>query len=123
MVAVAAVAVTACTDSDPNAVAMVAGQRFDPETLTVAVETTVTWTNEADDPHTVTAYEDDVPPGEYFASGGFSSERAARDDLARGLLEKGDSFEVTFDEPGTYRYFCIPHERDGMVGTIVVEAG
>ncbi|PSP69167.1 halocyanin, partial [Halobacteriales archaeon QH_9_66_26] len=26
----------------------------------------------------------------------------------------GETFEVTFDVPGTYDYFCIPHERAGM---------
>ncbi len=29
-------------------------------------------------------------------------------------------FSRTFDEPGTYRYICIPHEGAGMVGTVVV---
>jgi plastocyanin len=23
--------------------------------------------------------------------------------------------------PGTYRYFCLPHEKAGMVGVIVVK--
>jgi plastocyanin len=26
----------------------------------------------------------------------------------------------TFDVPGTYQYFCIPHEMAGMTGTVVV---
>jgi plastocyanin len=38
-----------------------------------------------------------------------------------GELEPGDTFELTFTEPGTYRYFCIPLEAAGMVGEIIVE--
>jgi plastocyanin len=43
------------------------------------------------------------------------------DDLAfddSGLIEPGDSFRQTFDEPGTYRYHCGPHPD--MTGVIVV---
>jgi hypothetical protein len=35
----------------------------------------------------------------------------------------GESFSYTFDEPGTYEYFCIPHEDLGMVGTVTVTGG
>ena len=37
------------------------------------------------------------------------------------MLNKGDTFKQTFNVPGTYKYFCIPHEAACMVGTIVVE--
>jgi plastocyanin len=70
----------------------------------------------------VTAYGDSLPDGaEFFASGGASSEQDARDDLSGGLLTEGETFSVTFSEPGTYEYFCIPHEQVGMTGTIIVE--
>lgn len=36
------------------------------------------------------------------------------------LLNKGESFEHAFTEPGVYQSYCIPHEGSGMVGTIVV---
>lgn len=101
---------------------MVPGRRFDPVTITVRVGTTVEWVSRTDDAHSVTAYEDSLPNGaEYFASGGFSNEEGARENVADGLLEEGDRFEVTFETPGTYEYFCIPHESDGMTGTVVVE--
>ena len=101
---------------------MVAGRRFTPSQITVKVDTTVTFRNEADDAHTVTAYEDDLPAGAgYFSSGTFGSEAEARDGLSESLIKKDEVFEWTFTEPGTYRYFCIPHEADGMTGTIVVE--
>ena len=104
-----------------NTVSMDPAHRFDPEGLTVDVGETVTWISDDDEAHTVTAYDDGLPEGaDYFATGDFPDEDAARDGVSEGLLTNGQSFEVTFDEPGTYRYFCIPHESDGMVGTIVV---
>jgi Copper binding proteins, plastocyanin/azurin family len=33
----------------------------------------------------------------------------------------GEKFRYTFLMPGTYRYFCISHEVDAMVGEIVVK--
>jgi plastocyanin len=36
-----------------------------------------------------------------------------------GFMAPGGTFEYTFTVPGTYRYFCVPHEKAGMVGTIV----
>ncbi len=100
---------------------MEAEHEFVEASLTVPVGTVVRFVNESPEPHTVTAYQDGIPDGgEYFASGGFDSEGQARDDLAQGLIRKGDTYEVSFDQPGTYEYFCIPHEADGMKGTIVV---
>ncbi|CAN5627432.1 hypothetical protein BH24ACT26_BH24ACT26_03110 [soil metagenome] len=96
--------------------------RFIPEAITVKVREPVTFTNEGGEAHTVTAYEDRIPQGaEYFSSGGLASESEARENTAESLITEGDSFEVTLETPGTYEYFCIPHEQQGMKGTIVVE--
>jgi hypothetical protein len=35
----------------------------------------------------------------------------------------GGTFSFTFEEPGTYDYFCIPHEEMGMVGSVTVSGG
>lgn len=35
-------------------------------------------------------------------------------------LMPGESFVMTFEKPGIYDYFCIPHEHAGMVARIVV---
>lgn len=35
--------------------------------------------------------------------------------------EEGHTFEHSFDEPGVYRYVCVPHESSGMKGAIAVE--
>ena len=71
---------------------------FRPERLTVAPGTRVTWTNNDDVPHTVTA--DDKT---------FKS----------GTLDTDDKFSFVFDKPGTYSYFCAVHRH--MTGTVVVK--
>jgi plastocyanin len=101
---------------------MLEGQRFDPANITIKAGETVTWVNESDEAHTVTAYGNEIPEdATYFASGDAPTETEARDSLSEGLLQSGDTFEVTLDRPGTYEYYCIPHESSGMKGTIVVE--
>lgn len=98
------------------------GNRFDPGTVTVRAGETLRFVNDSSQAHTVTAYEDSLPDGlRYFSSGGFDAEQNARDDVGRALIDPGESFEVTFSVPGRVRYFCIPHETQKMVGTIVVE--
>jgi len=79
--------------------------RFNPDTLTVSVGTTVTWVNQDGFIHTVTS---GTSPSE--TSGLFDS----------GNLNGGDTFSFTFDEPGTYDYFCIPHYSFGMIGKVIV---
>lgn len=77
---------------------------FDPIGLYVDPGTTVHFEITAGT-HSATAYEDripaDAPP---FDSGTFSE----------------GTFEHTFEQPGTYDYYCIPHESRGMLGRIVV---
>jgi plastocyanin len=110
----------ACSGGD-SSVSMV-GQTFQPASMTVPAGTTLTFTNESDEAHTVTALQDGIPEGaDYFASGGFSTESQARQNIADGLIPEGESFEVTLRRPGEYEYFCIPHEAQGMEGTITVE--
>ena len=94
---------------------------YDPDRLRVDAGATVRWTNEGDVGHTVTAYEDGIPEGaSYFASGGFGTERAARNDARGGLLDASEAHEHTFEVAGEYSYFRVPHERSGMTGTVVV---
>ena len=111
-----------CSGPDDPSVAMTSDHNFDPETLTVAAGTTVTFTNDDDEPHTVTAYEDEIPEGaECFSSGGFSDEEEARAGVGQALIEPGADYSVALEEAGTYAYFCIPHEGHGMKAEIVVE--
>lgn len=95
---------------------------YKPDTVSVDAGQTVTWTNVSSLAHSVTAYEDGIPAdAEYFASGAFDAEAAARDDFPnRGAIRAGESYELTFATAGTFEYFCIPHEGTGMTGTVDV---
>ncbi|WP_254538833.1 plastocyanin/azurin family copper-binding protein [Halomarina litorea] len=102
-------------------VSMADGFSYEPERVTISPGATVRWVNDSDVGHTVTAYEDGIPADTaYFASGGFESERAARADVNGGLLAAGEAYEHAFEDPGTFEYFCIPHEGSGMTGSVVV---
>lgn len=98
---------------------------FLPAEFEVNVGETVTWANTGSRSHSVTAYEGAIPKDtEYFASGGFDTEQAARDawfGKGKGVISNNETYERTFAVPGRYEYFCIPHEPAGMVGTIVVK--
>ena len=97
---------------------------FLPSDYEVTVGETVVWQNTSSRGHTVTAYEGEIPDdAEYFATGGFESQAEAEDawrDGTDGNMDRGDTFEYTFEVPGEYHYYCIPHEPQGMVGTVVV---
>lgn len=97
---------------------------FRPERLTVEAGTTVEFANTSSHGHTVTAFQGSYPEGaEYFATGGFDSEEQAREgwDNQDGVLYQGESWEHTFEIPGTYQYYCIPHLEADMIGWIEVE--
>lgn len=70
---------------------------FAPATLTVPVGTTITWTNDDQDAHTVSA-----------SGGAFRS----------AALNHGDTFRFTFTRPGRYDYLCTIHPF--MTATVVV---
>lgn len=98
---------------------------FLPETFEIEAGDAVTWANTGSRNHSVTAYASGIPDeADYFASGGFGSEKAARNawfEAGEGAISSNAIYEHTFELPGRYEYFCIPHEPTGMVGTIVVE--
>ncbi|WP_436910475.1 plastocyanin/azurin family copper-binding protein [Halosimplex marinum] len=97
---------------------------YEPKRIQVSAGTTVTFENTGNIGHTVTAYEDGIPDGAtYFASGGFESQSAASDGYSNGQegnVPGGESYEHTFETTGTYEYYCIPHELNGMVGYVKV---
>jgi plastocyanin len=71
---------------------------FGPQTLNVAVGTTVTWINHDDIPHTVVSND-----------GVFKSK----------VLDTDDRFSFTFSKAGTYPYFCSIHPK--MTAKVVVQ--
>ncbi|WP_049925756.1 cupredoxin domain-containing protein [Halopiger goleimassiliensis] len=97
---------------------------FVPREYETSVGETVVWKNTSGAVHTVTALESGIPDeADYFASGGYEDEQTARDawhDHQGGRINTRETYEYTFDVPGTYDYICIPHVRSDMVGTITV---
>ena len=95
-----------------------------PDTVEIPVGETLVWGNNGSRGHTVTAYDGAIPDGTaFFASGGYDSTDAAREEWnsgGGGNIDPGETFEHTFETAGEHSYFCIPHERNGMVGTVVV---
>ncbi|MEN3348008.1 MAG: hypothetical protein V7632_1643, partial [Bradyrhizobium sp.] len=71
---------------------------FGPSRITVTAGTKVTFINAGATPHNATS-----PEG-----GGWDT----------GLLAKGETASVTFNQPGTYTYVCTPHPS--MIGQIIV---
>ncbi|HEX2295969.1 MAG TPA: plastocyanin/azurin family copper-binding protein [Actinomycetota bacterium] len=119
----AAAVLTACNTSDrvsggsgSDAVVTVSGLAFDPASLEVPAGTQVTWTNDDSVAHTVTS----GAQGEQGAPGVTEDEPARPDGLFDAdLAEEGDELSFTFEEAGTYRYYCDVHRQ--MRGEIVVE--
>lgn len=81
-----------------SATVEIAGMSYEPQSTTVAVGDTVTWSNGSFLVHTVTA-----------VNGLFDSER----------IPDRSSFSYTFQQAGTYAYYCTVHP--GMRGDVVVK--
>lgn len=71
--------------------------KFNPATLTVPVGTTVTWTNQDEEPHTIAAKD-----GSFHSPG----------------MDTHATYSYTFTTPGSYDYICSIHPF--MTGTVVV---
>jgi plastocyanin len=72
---------------------------FSPNTVTLSVGGTVTWTNHDNVPHVVSSADNQFKKSP--------------------LLKTGQSFSHTFAKTGTYNYFCSIHPR--MTGKIIVK--
>jgi plastocyanin len=75
---------------------------FSPNPIQVSVGTTVTWTNNDAQPHTVNSGENATPSGLFDSP----------------IMPPAGTFEYTFTEAGEVPYFCILHPN--MVGTVSV---
>ena len=82
---------------DPNTI-VIKGFMFTPTNMTIKAGSKVTWTNQDEEPHTVSS-----------DNGTFRS----------AALDTDESYSFKFDKPGTYHYVCTIHPR--MIGTITVE--
>lgn len=79
---------------------LIPGRNFSPDSLTVAVGTTVNWTSKDGEFHTITS---DIP------------------ELFNGSIEPFGSFAYTFNKTGDYEYFCSVHGQMGMRGVVHVQ--
>jgi len=70
---------------------------YRPRDLTIRAGTKITWKHKGNDGHTVTDFE-----------GAFDS----------GVLNKGDSYVLTFADPGQYEYYCTLHHA--MQGKLTI---
>ena len=84
--------------SAANAAVKIDNFVFGPQTITVPVGATVTWTNVDDIPHTSVSTE-----------GVFKSK----------VLDTDEKFSYTFTKAGTYPYYCTIHPK--MTGKVVVQ--
>ncbi len=95
-------------------VTMTNDNKFDPATVTIPRGGTVTWSNTSTMAHSAT---DDPAKAANKANAQLPPGAQPWDS---GLLNPGQTWSHTFDVAGTYKYFCVPHESLGMVGTINV---
>lgn len=85
---------------------------FSPDVTEVRAGTTVVWTNQDEVLHTVT--------GGSTRNTGVGTYEASPDGLFNGRLDgASSSFRFTFQDPGTYAYYCDRHRQ--MLATVVVK--
>lgn len=94
----AATSAPAASPGGGGSAVTISGSQFQPASLTVAVQAAVTWTNNDSIPHTV-KWDDGTPESPQ--------------------LSQGDTYQRTFDAPGTYDYVCGIHST--MEGSVTVQ--
>ena len=83
---------------------------FEPSEFTVKAGDTITFKNNAGYPHNVVFDEDEVPSG-------VDATKISQEEY---LNAPGETYSVTLTVPGTYGFYCEPHQGAGMVGKITV---
>lgn len=83
---------------------------FVPSVTSISKGESVTFINNRGFPHNVMFDEDEVPSGVPVDS-------LNHEDY---LNAPNESFSITFKTPGTYQFYCEPHQGAGMKGTITV---
>ena len=72
---------------------------YTPSEIEINAGDTVFWENRDAQKHTITSVEGN--------------------ELDSGLFKKGETYSHTFNSPGTYKYYCVPHPY--MRGVVVVK--
>jgi plastocyanin len=87
---------------------------FEPRTVEIKRGETVLWKNPSSLVHTVTA-----DPKLANDKSHVQLPKGAKT-FHSGAIKPGGEYRHTFNVPGRYRYFCVPHEAAGMVGEVIV---
>jgi len=82
---------------------------FSPQNIPINVGDTVVWTDNGFVPHTTT-------------SGSGCTHNTTGVVWDSGTMSNGQTFQVTFNQAGTYDYFCSFHCGIGMTGMVIVNA-
>ena len=94
--------------------------RYAPAALTIKAGDTVIFKGISGGLHNLQFYPDSIPPGSAEALDAAITDKQGP--LAHVLVGEGESIIITFVgvPSGRYKFFCLPHQTMGMVGTIVV---
>lgn len=89
---------------------------FSPAVVRIRAGQTVQWRNTSPIGHTVTADPRLAknPANVILPQGA--------EPFHSGNIAAGKVWQRTFTRPGTYRYVCLPHEQQGMIGTVIVDS-
>jgi len=96
-------------------VGMTDGLKYDPKTIKIKVGDQVVWKNSSVLVHTVTC-----DPSKTEIDKSVNLPEGA-EPFDSGRMDPDVEFKHTFEVPGRYVYFCIPHEAANMVGEVIVE--
>jgi plastocyanin len=88
--------------------------KFLPDKVTIKAGQTVQWVNNAKTLHSV-----DGDPTMALKSSDVSLPAGAKP-FDSGFMKPDMTWDYTFTVPGTYKYTCVPHEKDGMNGEVIV---
>jgi plastocyanin len=88
---------------------------YSPEALTIKEGQTIEWKNVGIVSHSATNNPQLADNPEHALA------PAGAEIFNSGAVMPGGAFRHTFKVPGRYRYFCLSHEKDKMIGEVTVE--
>ncbi len=89
--------------------------KFIPDKVTIKAGQTVEWINNAKTLHSV-----DGDPSMALKPSDVSLPKGATP-FDSGFMKPEMTWQYTFKIRGTYKYTCVPHEKDGMNGEVIVK--
>lgn len=102
-------------------VRMIAGDKFEPETITIKKGDSIKWVNADRTDHTAT---EDAPGQRTKETGKVKRQKGKSTAFHEEVAPGASSKTIRFDRaPGTITYYCIYHgtATSGMKGTIIIE--